>query len=305
MDQLRARSVSPVLLTHSSCHPTRETEVTEADDSFPHDCPSVSEQMSSLIGRQPDCSPGKTFVAPGNRAAVLREMAKSLYHVIPEGRARVKTGLIGRETMGKLVGRRSEIGTKERSSGKSACTEVQPDPISHPKPTQLDAKVTPAKTHAEVGVQTQFPASPDPFSGFESRLQALESLHSPHSPPSPQKQLILDLKAQLACEQSARLQASTALEAYISEVKRLQCVVQCLQQRACPAVPTAETVLRTKQSQVRTRQLVQQLGGLPAEGRSLANRRKRLAVELELGSVETKLRAMQLDKTEGAHPAVH
>lgn len=241
-----------MLYTRSSYIPTRETEVTEAEDALPNDSPSVSEQMSTLIGRQPPCSPGKTFITPGNRAAVLREMAKSLYHAVPEGQTRGKTGverLLGREIARKSVGRRSEIVPKERSCGKLASKEVQTDPISQAKPSQMDAKGNTEIICAEVAVQTQPPASPHHVSDFESRLQALESLHFPSL--SPQRQLIQDLTAQLACERSARLQASTALEKHISEVKRLQNIVQSLQQRA--VVSSSEKALRSKQIQVRAK----------------------------------------------------
>lgn len=249
MDQSRARSLSPLLFTRSSCNPTRETEVTEAD-SFINECPSVSEQMSGLEGHVMDCSPGKSFLAPGNRAAVLKEMAKSLYHAIPgksDGKSTAIDRLRRRESGTKQVGRRSDIGGKERNIPKWATKEVQTDTISETKPDRKPVK------QAEIAVQTQFPAHPDPLSLFETRLHALETLHiSPHSSPISLQKQVLDLKAQLASEQSARLQASSALEKHISEVRRLQSIVHSLQKQAIrPVISSSEAALHSKQSQVR------------------------------------------------------
>ena len=249
MDQSRARSLSPLLVTRSSCNPTRETEGTEAE-SFIHECPSVSEQMSGLEGHRRDCSPGKSFLTPGNRAAVLKEMAKSLYHAIPgktDGKSTAIDKFRRRELGTKQLGRRSDIGEKERSIPKWATKEVQTDTISEAKPERKAAK------QAEIAVQTRFPTDPGSLSLFETRLHALETLHiSPHSSPISLKKQVLDLKAQLASEQSARLQASSALEKHIAEVRRLQSIVHSLQQQAVrPAISSSEAALHSKQSQVR------------------------------------------------------
>ena len=238
---------------------TRETEITEADDSVLSDISSISEKMKGLQTCEIDSSPGKSFLRPTSRVDTLRDMAKGLYHSLP--RRNTVTSTAKNAIKASHVPRRESY-LKENES-KSVQTEAGGrKSIDSAVQTELWLEqncLTAAKNTINTGKSEQ-------KTGKGNRKQTMELQ-------------IRSLKTELTREKEEKRKIVHTIDGYITEVRRLKALI------------SSKSHLNRHKSQL----LTELEANISSNPRNISSQKQRLAVEFQLASVETQLRALQLD----------